>query len=221
MVSGNFDPKIEHLKLEDKVKKINENIDVLKETKENIFKYFKTHYKNEIKELINSIKVIEDQNLSEYEEGSLAKLIEKCQGEDIKDKVNYIKDVKNFLLFNIIYDDISSLNEEAKYKEAQKELESIKNLIKKKDIANFYNQKKVYINLIISKLRKKEKDSNEFIEKLKHFCGIKDEEKNLIKDLIILFKIEKYKFDIDSMIFFFECLRKKMKIGKKKNGLKN
>ena len=103
MVAGNFDPKIEHLKLEDKVKKINENIDVLKETKENIFKYFKTHYKNEIKELINSIKVIEDQNLSEYEEGSLAKLIEKCQGEDIKDKVNYIKDVKNFLLFNIIY----------------------------------------------------------------------------------------------------------------------
>ena len=44
---------------------------------------------------------------------------------------------------------------------------------------------------------------------MKQFCNIKDEEKNLIKDLTILFKIEKYKFDIDSMIFFFECLRKK------------
>lgn len=50
MVAGNFDPKNEHSKLEEKVKKINQDIDVLKDTKENIFKYFKTHYKNEIKE---------------------------------------------------------------------------------------------------------------------------------------------------------------------------
>lgn len=50
MVAGNFDPKNEHSKLEEKVKKINQDIDVLKDTKENIFKYYKTHYKNEIKE---------------------------------------------------------------------------------------------------------------------------------------------------------------------------
>ena len=50
MVVGNFDPKNEHSKLEEKVKKINQDIDVLKDTKENIFKYYKTHYKNEIKE---------------------------------------------------------------------------------------------------------------------------------------------------------------------------
>ena len=54
-----------------------------------------------------------------------------------------------------------------------------------------------------------QKGNEKFIDKLVDYYRLKKPlDEQLIDDLTILFRSEKYKFDINSMIFFFECLNK-------------
>ena len=129
----------------------------------------------------------------------------KCK--PFKEKVEYIKQVKDFLLFNTIYDSYKYSDENNKYLSAHNSMLEIGNLIQKKDINELYKAKKEYLDPIILKLKISEKEDKVFIEKLKKIYKIKDEE--LIDNLTILFKSEKYKYNINSRIFFFDCLNNK------------
>ena len=206
LIHENYNPDEVINNLKEKINKINEDIKILNVTKDNIILYYKCSYKDLIKELIKIIKDSEDQKINEYiEGGNLYDLIKKC--EELKEKVKKIEKVKDFLLFNIIYEmNAGGKDEEANFTITMTELKSFGELINKKNIDNLYKEKSYIIDKIISKLKKNEKENKKFIDTLINYYEIKDE--SLIDDLTILFKSEKYKFDINSMIFFFECLKK-------------
>ena len=208
IIYSNYKPDSVLKELNEKIKKINENIDILKTTKENIILYYKESQKDLIKELLTIIKKNENLNINENNEnGNLYELIKKCN--NLTEKVEKIKKVKDFLLFNIIYEMNSGINEEQNFKIAQEELDNIGKLIKEKNIESLYKKKSDIIKKTISKLRKNQKENEKFIDKLVDYYGLtKPLDEQLIDDLTILFRSEKYKFDINSMIFFFECLNK-------------
>ena len=205
LIYENYKPGEVLSNLKEKIKNINKNMEILKVTKDNIMLYYKEREKDLIKELIKIIKDSENQKINEYNEGGrLYELIKKCNG--LEKKIKEIEEVKGFLLFNIIYEMNSGANEETNFINTKKELNDIGKLINEKNIDELYKKKYYIIDKIISKLRKNEKENKEFIEKLINYYKIKDE--SLIDDLTILFKSEKYEFDINSMIFFFKCLNK-------------
>ena len=207
-VFDNFSPKSALDELKQQFEKINDAIVMLKETKDNIALYFKESQKQLIIDLKSIIDDSEEQKIKECDEGgTIYVYIEKCK--PFSEKVKYIKKVKDFLLFNTIYDSYSKFNEDSKYENAYKSMLEIEELIHKKDINELYKTKKEYLEPIIFKLKISEKEDKVFIEKLKKIYGIKDEDQELIDNLIILFKSEKYKYNINSRIFFFECLNNK------------
>ena len=116
--------------------------------------------------------------------------------------------MKDFLLFNTIYELLPANNEEYKYNGAVKIMKEIEDLIKKKDIKELYNAQQKYLDPIIEKLKISEKEDKVFIEKLKNFFKINNDTE-LINNLTILFKSEKYNSIINSRIFFFDCLNNK------------
>ena len=101
-------------------------------------------------------------------------------------------------------------NEGIKFDKAYQKLENIGKLLRKKnlDINELYNNKeyKHIFDKIKKKLSNNEERAKEFIENMIYYYAITD--KNLIDDLTILFKSEKYKMDINSIIFFFEYFQK-------------
>ena len=131
--------------------------------------------------------------------------------ERLEDIVNKVKNIKNNLLFNVIYEDMNiGKNEGVNFDKAYKKLEDIGELLKEKDtdIDKLYNNKeyKTIFDKIKKKLSNNEQRAKDFIENMISYYDIKD--KNLIDELTILFKIEKYKMDINSIIFFFEYFEK-------------
>ena len=205
-VFDKFDPESGLDDLKQQFEKINDAIAMLKETKDNISLYFKESQKKLIIDLKSIIDDSEEQNIKECDEGGkIYDYIEQCK--PFKEKVEYIKEVKDFLLFNTIYDSYKYADENNKYVSAKNSMIEIENLIQKKDINELYKAKKEYLDPIILKLKISEKEDKVFIEKLKKIYKIEDKE--LIDNLTILFKSEKYKYNINSRIFFFDCLNNK------------
>ena len=165
-VFDNFSPKIALDELKQQFEKINDAIVMLKETKDNIALYFKESQKQLIIDLKSIIDDSEEQKIKECDEGgTIYVYIEKCK--PFSEKVKYIKKVKDFLLFNTIYDSYSKFNEDSKYENAYKSMLEIEELIHKKDINELYKTKKEYLEPIIFKLKISEKEDKVFIEKLK------------------------------------------------------
>ena len=201
-----FDSNDTYEEFKTDLKNINDEIDILKKTKDNMLLYFKDSEKKLIIELKSIIDDSEKQKINDFNEGGkIFDSIQKCKTKF--DKVEYIEKVKDFLLFNIIYEMNKGANETIKYENAKRELEEIGKLIKANNMNKLYEEKGELLKDIISKLRKNDKEDNAFIPKLKKFYEIKDED--LIDNLTILFKSERYKFDINSRIFFFDCLNNK------------
>lgn len=125
----------------------------------------------------------------------------------MKDLANKVNKVKYFLLFNIIYEMNSGLNENKKFDNAYEELEKIGELLKKKvKVVELNEQYKDPFKKIKEKLSNNEERSKEFIKYLIDYHATNDE--TLIDELTILFKSKKYEMDIKSIIFFFEYLQK-------------
>ena len=125
----------------------------------------------------------------------------------MKDLANKVNKVKNFLLFNIIYEMNSGKDENKKFDNAYEELEKIGELLKKKvKVVDLNEQYKDPFKKIKEKLSNNEERSKEFIKYLIDYYAINDE--TLIDELTILFKSKKYEMDIKSIIFFFEYLQK-------------
>ena len=72
-----------------------------------------------------------------------------------------------------------------------------------------------FLDKTISKLRKNEEEDRVFIGELTKFYKIKDEE--LKDNLTILFRSERYKYNINSRIFFFDCFNNKNEQWKNKD----
>ena len=188
---------------------INKEINKLIDIKDNIILYHRETYKDKIKALIELIKDNQNKKINEYKSGKIKDFIGELE-ELLSVTIDQVKRVKNNLLFNVIYENMNlGKNETEHFENAVKKLDSFGIELKKDSgITEIYNVKeyKNIFDIIKEKLSTNEKRAQEFIDNLKEYFRI--ENKDLINDLTILFKIKKYEMDINSIIFFFEFFQK-------------
>jgi len=204
-----FDPEENYKTLQKEYSQMATNIKDLIHIKENIIKFYKETYKDLIKDLIDNIKVNDKMNINEYKKGKIGELIRQCEEKRLKEKADRIKDVKDFLLFNVIYEMNAGKDEETHFKDAYKKYENIgKFLNKKGNVNKLYEdeENKKIINKIRDILCNNEEEAKNFIEKLKKLYNINDD--NIIDEITILFNTKKYDLEINSIIFFFEYFQK-------------
>ena len=183
---------------------INEDINKLIEIKDNIIIYHRNTYIDKIKQLTVLIKDNQNKKIKDYKNGEIKYYIKQMKG--LSEIINTVKNVKNNLFFNVIYENMNLWkNEEECFNKAIEKFNNIgKNLKKSNDIIKILNNKeyKNIFDIIKEKLSTNERRPQEFIDNLKNYFGITN--KDLINDLSILFNIKKYEIDINSIIFFFE-----------------
>jgi len=196
-----FNPDEQYENLKKKNDEINEDINKLKFIKDNIIIYYREFYQDIIKRIIEVMKDNQNKKIIEYKRGKIRELIRET--ENLKETADKINKVKNFLLFNIIYDMNSRKDEIKNFDNAYETLNKIGEYIKDKtDIIELNNQYKEIFKKIKEKLSNNEEEANRFIDNFKDYYNISNT--NLIDELTILFKSKKYELDINSIIFFFE-----------------
>ena len=213
-----FNPEEKYEELEKKNNEINGEIKKLKNIKDNIIIYHKEFYQDTIKRLIDIIKNNQNKKLLDYRAGSIRELIQEIEKNDdekgnLKDLAERVNKVKNFLLFNIIYEMKSGKDENKNFDNAYEKLEEIgKKLKNKTNIIELNNLYKDIFKKIKEKLSNNEERSQELIKNLIDYYQIDvkndKDNKELIDNLTILFKSKKYEMDIKSIIFFFEYFEK-------------
>ena len=191
---------------------INKDIKKLIYIKENIIIYLKDTYQQIIQKLMEIIKNNQNKKISDYrgakKGGNIHEFLTKeIKETNLEEMANKIKNVKHLLLFNIIYNMNPGKDGKTKFNKAYQELEEMGNLIRDNiDIIKLYEKYKKYFDEIRKKLSNSEDKEKKFIQDIKNYFNIKDE--NLIDGLTILFKIKRYELDINSIIFFFEYFEK-------------
>ena len=196
-----FNPDEYYNVLKKRNEEINKDLNKLKYIKDNIILYFKDSYQNTITKIIDVIKNIQNKKLIDYKGGRIGYLIRET--DNIKELADKIYEVKNLLIFNVIYDEIKVKDENRSFDNAYETLNEIrKYLHNNTNIIELINRYKDIFIKAKEKLSNNEYKINDFIIKLKEYFEITNT--NLIEELTILFKSQKYESDINSIIFFFE-----------------
>ena len=202
LIFEEFNPEKEYKKLQQENQKINMDIGKLINIKDNIIIYHKEFYKDIIRHLIEIIKENENIKIKDYKKKEICDLIVKLRY--LEDTVEEVKNVKDFLFFNVIYENMNlGKDEESHFNDALNKLNDIEKYLKNSTHINgLYNNYKDIIEIIKEKLINNEEKAKKLIDDMIKYYGIKN--KDLIDDLTILFKTKKYEMDINSIIYFFE-----------------
>ena len=203
IITPAFNPKEQYEKLKTINDKINDDINQLKYIKDNIILYFEVTYRVEIEQIIDVIKNNHNKKLEDFRGGKIGDLLKEMG--NLKELAEKIDKVKNFLLFTSIYNIEKTKDEKKSFDKVYEILDEIGDYIEKNnDIIELNKKYKKYFN---KKISNKEEEANAFIEKLKNYYNITND--NLIDELTILFKSEKYELDIESIMLFFEFMFQK------------
>ena len=199
-----FNPDEQYEKLKKRNNVINEDLNELKYIKDNIIIYHKEFYQDIIRKIIEVIKNNQNKKIKDYKSGRLGEFIKDIKTSGLKDLANKINEVKNFLLFNVIYDMNSRRDENENFENAYDKLQEIKeNLQNNSNIIELINKYNYIFREIKEKLSNNEEKANDFIKKMINYCKIENNTE-LINDLTIFFKSKIYEMDINSIVFFFE-----------------
>ena len=202
LIFEEINPEKEYQKLLQEDQKINKDIGQLKNIKDNIIIYHKEIYKDIIKKLIEIIKENKNIKIKDYKKKEIYDFIIKLKY--LEETVEEVKNVKDFLLFNVIYENMNlGKDEESHFNEALNKLNDIERYLKSTtNINELYNNYKDIFDIIKGKLINNEERAKKFIDNMINYYRITNQ--NLIEDLTILFKTKKYEMDINSIIYFFE-----------------
>ena len=208
LIIPGFNPDEKYNDLKTTNDKINKEINELKNIKNSIKIYHQDFYQDIIQKISDVTKTSQNKKIGEYKQGGkVGDFIKKTENEGLKELVYKIDRVKDFLLFNVIYDMNPKKDENEKFESSYDILENIiKELNDEKKTENVIitelNSKyKEYFKKIKEKLCNDNQEAENFIEKLK--TDYKVTNSKLRKELNILFKSKKYELDINSIIFFF------------------
>ena len=207
LIIEHFDPNETFESLKNIIDKINQDLNRLKYIEENISLYYKETYKDIITQINDIIRDSKNKKIIEFKnERKIKELIKECEG--LHDRAYQVEDVKNFLLFNVIYEINKEKDEIKKFDLSYQKLKELEEyfLSKKIDFFGLYKKYQEIFNKIIEKIGYNERSSNEFIRYFITKYNLTD--KNLINDLNIIIKSKKYELDINSIIFFFEYFEK-------------
>ena len=201
-----FDPETKYIELKNQFDKIDVEIKRLQFIKDNIIIYFNQKHQELLQELI---EVINNNNkeIKQYKERRIKILLDEC--ENLEDKANKIEKVKNFLLFNIIYEMNSRNDEDKNFNIAFKKLDEIGKSLKTDKATKIYEKYIDIFEKVREKISNNEEKAKQFITDLNEYYKLENED--LIEKLTILFKSKKFEKDINSMIFFFSYFEKNNK----------
>ena len=186
--------------------KINEDMKKLDYIKDNIILYYPQTFQDIMESVMEINKNNQYKKLEDFRGEILGELIKETT--NLKELADKISKVKEFLLFNVIYDMEKTSEEHRSFDKAYSILNEIGDYLENNnDIIGLNDKYKKYFNKIKEKLSNKEEQTNQFIINLKNYYDIKNE--NLIDELTILFKNEKFELDIKSIMFFFEYIFQK------------
>ena len=171
---------------------INQNIIELKYITKTLSLFHRDKYKqeiikiNEILEKLKRNKTIQNKDNEKI-------------GEDIsnfmklKTLCSVIDEVKDLLLFKIIFNNISERDQETRFNKAKALLDEINNDIHKDSISvkELYSKNKIIFNKIIEKLGNDDELFKRFIQEIKDYFKL-EREGEKFNDLIILFQSKKY-----------------------------
>ena len=204
IILNGFNPEEVYINL----KKINEEINKvtnhLKYIKENSTIYHREAYQQIIWQIINIIE--NNERISIYKKEHIQELMnDSFQLKDIADKVYKVKD---FLLFNVIYEINEGKDKIKKFDIAYNKLDEMENLINegKANIIELYYKYRNYFDKIRDILSDNYVGIRDFIQKFISYFNINNE--NLIDELTLFFTCKKYELDINSIIYFFEYFQK-------------
>ena len=186
------------------IAEINNDINELNYIKNTLSIYHRYKYLETIREITNVIKDLKENSVKFYNKLETKDIIQysKVQYKPICFQVDCVKD---FILFNIIYDETSGNDQKERFKNALSKLDEIKDSILDNISAKLiYEKNKTTFNKIKDILKNNDSKANQLINQIKKYCNI-NKNTELINDLTIIFKSKKYEMDLKSIIYFFEC----------------
>ena len=128
-------------------------------------------------------------------------------GKNLKITANIINKVKDFFLFNILYDMNKREDEKYKFDFAYNQLNEIGNLLKENtSIIELYNIYQEIFDKIKEKIGYREKTAQKYVQDFINYFDLTNY--NLKDDLVVIFMRKKYELDINSIIFFFSYFEK-------------
>ena len=224
IVMPEYDPKDNYEKLNNKITEMNETIKELTNIKNSLSIFHRTKYKDEINKITKIINDIESKPISEFNNNEMKEDINNLNLQELKKICADVDEVKDLLIFRIIFNNSSGIDQQTRFNNGKRQLDDIKNLfqninnINEIDLQNDQIDQKEQkerikiFNKIKDELSKKEEEkSKEFIEQMIKYFNIdekfKDNEslkEEYKEDLKILFKSKKYEMDVKSIKFFFD-----------------
>ena len=204
LILEEFNPDEQYDYLKKINNEINEDLNTLKYIKDNIIIYHRDCYQHLIKRIIEVIKNDQDKKIIDYKVRRIEDLIKEIEIKGLKDLANKINEVKNVLLFNIMYEMNSGKDENKKFEIAYDKLKEIKEYLQRNcDVIKINDKYKDIFMEIKEKLSNNEDEDNDFTKNMIKYFEI-ESNTDLINDLTILLKTKKYEMDINSIFFFFE-----------------
>ena len=203
-----YNPENVYKEKKQQIAEINNDINELNYIKNSLSIFHRYKYLEVIKEITNTIKKLKEYSIKNYKSLEIKDII-------INSKIEYkpiclqVDLVKDFILFNVIYDETTRNDQHERFKEALSKLDEIKNSILDNTPANkIYAKNRSTFDKIKEILSNNEIKENKLINQIKNYCDIK-KNTELINDLTIIFKSKKYEMDLKSLFFFFECYNPK------------
>ena len=126
LIIDNYDPIKKYHELKKIICDINKTIDTLMYIKNSLIIYHKNKYIDEIKKIIIIVNEIETKPIREFKNQTMKESIERLMHlKDISDEINKVKD---FLLFNEIYEKTQGKDKAERFNDGLKRLREIKSL---------------------------------------------------------------------------------------------
>ena len=201
-----YNPEEVYLKLNNDIKSINDNIKELTDIKNSLLIFHRNIYLKEINDITNIIRDITNKNLKSNRDEKTKENITNIKNKQmICEQVNQVKD---FILFKVIYDEAYGSDQQKLFAEAFAKLADIySQLDSNMPIDEIYKNNTKIFDKIKDILSNNESKADQLIDQIKeHNKGILKSRTEIINDLTIIFKSKKYEMDLKSIFFFFESI---------------
>ena len=206
LIYADFDPETLYGDLKKKIDQIKKDINELNLIKSSLLIFYRNKHQKEIRDISKIINDMQEKNLNNYKAEKTQLAIKDLK--NLKDKVEEVENVKDFLLFKVLYNEAYGNDQESRFNDALKKLDNIKGLFANNATAEkLYQENKEIFDKIKEMLSNNESKSEKFFEDMKKYFKIEEKQKNLINELTLIFKSKKYEMDLKSIIYFFENLK--------------
>ena len=185
IILNDYEPERIFEDLKKKVKCINEDIKILNEIKKYLIIFHQNKHRNDINKMTEIIKDLEEGKIKEYEKQKYKEDIQNLK--KLKIYSDQVKKVKDLLLFDVLFNEAKGKDQGSRFETALKELDNFMTLFKEKKDLNEIIKNKEYnkiFQIIKKKLSDNDNKANKFIDDMKNYFEIKDQD--LINKLIII-----------------------------------